>query len=54
MYGYSDKTAEPRVTAITVAGLVEAAPFDLPETGQPAAPDRQPRRAVFFPKAEGT
>jgi N-methylhydantoinase A/oxoprolinase/acetone carboxylase beta subunit len=53
MYGYSDNTAEPRVTAITVTGVVEPAPFELPENRATAVPDRREERAVFFPEAGG-
>jgi N-methylhydantoinase A/oxoprolinase/acetone carboxylase beta subunit len=53
MYGYSDNTAEPRVTAITVTGVVEPAPFELPENVASAVPERREQRAVFFPEAGG-
>lgn len=53
MYGYSDNTAEPRVTAITVTGVVEPAPFELPENQATTMPDRREERAVFFPEAGG-
>jgi N-methylhydantoinase A/oxoprolinase/acetone carboxylase beta subunit len=53
MYGYSDNTAQPRVTAITVTGVIEPAPFELPENRAPAVPDRQEHRDVFFPEAAG-
>jgi N-methylhydantoinase A/oxoprolinase/acetone carboxylase beta subunit len=53
MYGYSDNTAEPRVTAITVTGVIEPVPFELPENRATAVPDRQEHRAVFFPEADG-
>jgi N-methylhydantoinase A len=53
MYGYSDNTAAPRVTAITVSGVIEPAPFELPENLAPAAPDRQEHRDVYFPETGG-
>jgi N-methylhydantoinase A len=53
MYGYGDNTAEPRVTAITVTGVIDPAPFELPENRALAAPDRGEQRAVFFPEAGG-
>jgi N-methylhydantoinase A len=53
MYGYSDHTATPRVTAITVTGVIAAAPFELPENRAAAAPDRHQHRDVFFPEAGG-
>jgi N-methylhydantoinase A len=48
MYGYSDNTAEPRVTAITVTGVVEPAPFELPQNLATAIPDRREQRAVLL------
>jgi N-methylhydantoinase A len=53
MYGYSDNTAEPRVTAVTVTGVLEPAPFELPENLTSDMPDRQERREVFFPETGG-
>ena len=53
MYGYSDNTAAPRVTAITVTGVIEPDPFELPENLAPAAPDREERRDVYFPETAG-
>ncbi len=49
MYGYSDNTAEPRVTAVTVTGVLEPAPFELPENLTSDTPDRQERRAGVLP-----
>jgi N-methylhydantoinase A len=53
LYGYSDNTAEPRVTAITVTGVVEPTPFELPENRATAVPEGREQRDVFFPEAGG-
>jgi N-methylhydantoinase A/oxoprolinase/acetone carboxylase beta subunit len=54
MYGYSDNTAAPRVTAITVTGVIEPAAFELPENVAPADSDRREHREVYFPECGGS